>query len=51
MTGLQQGVRRHGGMYYGWPMPFAVAVAQITSWGVLYYAFTVFLEPMRSEFG
>jgi MFS family permease len=38
-------------MYYGWPMLFAVAVAQITSWGVLYYAFTVFLEPMRSEFG
>ncbi len=37
--------------YYGWPMLFAVAIAQITSWGVLYYAFTVFLDPMQREFG
>jgi MFS family permease len=51
MTGLQREIRRHGGVYYGWPMLFAVAIAQITSWGVLYYAFTVFLEPMRQEFG
>jgi MFS family permease len=39
------------GLYYGWPMLFAVAIAQITSWGVLYYAFTVFLDPMQREFG
>jgi MFS family permease len=32
-------------------MLFAVAIAQITSWGVLYYAFTVFLDPMQREFG
>jgi MFS family permease len=37
--------------YYGWPMLFAVAIAQITSWGVLYYAFTVFLDPMQRELG
>jgi MFS family permease len=37
--------------YYGWTMLFAVAIAQITSWGVLYYAFTVFLDPMQQEFG
>lgn len=32
-------------------MLFAVAIAQITSWGVLYYAFTVFLDPMQRAFG
>jgi MFS family permease len=32
-------------------MLLAVAVAQITSWGVLYYAFAVFLAPMQAEFG
>ena len=32
-------------------MLFAVAIAQITSWGVLYYAFTVFLDPMQRELG
>ncbi len=29
----------------------AVALAQVTSWGILYYGFTIFLAPMRAELG
>ena len=29
----------------------AVALAQVTSWGVLFYSFSVFLSPMRAELG
>lgn len=38
-------------IYYGWVMLVAVALAQITSWGVLFYSFAVFLTPMREELG
>jgi MFS family permease len=48
---IQRGIDYTRGIYYGWTMLFAVAVAQITTWGVLYYSFTVFLEPMNREFG
>lgn len=32
-------------------MLLAAAVGQITSWGVLFYSFTVFLAPMQAELG
>lgn len=38
-------------LYYGWKMLVLVALAQMTSWGVLYYSFSVFLTPMQREFG
>lgn len=38
-------------LYYGWPMLGAVAVAQLVSWGVLYYGFSVFVPPVRRELG
>ena len=38
-------------LYYGWVMLLAVSAAQATSWGVVYYAFSVFIAPMRAEFG
>lgn len=38
-------------VYYGWVMLFAVSFTEMTSWGVLYYAFTVFLKPMQSSLG
>ena len=40
-----------GRVYYGWTMLTLVALAQVTSWGVLYYAFAVFLTPMHAELG
>ena len=42
---------RRGGVYYGWIMLPATALAQVTSWGILYYGFTVFLAPMGAETG
>lgn len=43
--------RRSAGLFYGWIMLTATALAQVTSWGILYYGFTVFLAPMRAELG
>ncbi len=37
--------------YYGWKLVAALAVTEAVSWGVLYYAFTVFLSPMHRELG
>jgi MFS family permease len=38
-------------VYYGWLMLTAVSTAQVVSWGVLYYAFSVFVAPMQAELG
>lgn len=38
-------------IYYGWPMLVGVATAQVVSWGILYYAFSVFVAPMQAELG
>lgn len=38
-------------VYYGWPMLVAVSSAQVVSWGILYYAFSVFVAPMQAERG
>jgi MFS family permease len=38
-------------IYYGWPMLTAVSTAQVVSWGILYYAFSVLLTPMQVELG
>lgn len=35
--------------YYGWRMLAAVAMAQLVSWGVLYYAFSALMLPMRDD--
>lgn len=45
------GVRAFGGLYYGWIMLLALAATQVTSWGVLYYGFAVFVGPMQRELG
>lgn len=42
---------RARGYYYGWPMLAAVALGQVTSYGVLFYGFTVFLGPMGADLG
>lgn len=40
-------VRHH----YGWVLVGTLGVTETISWGVLYYAFTVFLRPMEEELG
>ncbi|KAB8333755.1 MFS transporter [Scytonema tolypothrichoides VB-61278] len=47
---MLQRLLRHP-VYYGWPMLVAVSTAQVVSWGILYYAFSVFVTPMQVELG
>jgi MFS family permease len=44
-------VRRPRGTYYGWTIVWTLAVTETVSWGILYYAFAVFLVPMQTELG
>ncbi|MFT4039813.1 MAG: MFS transporter [Thermomicrobiales bacterium] len=37
--------------YYGWRIVWTLALTETVSWGILFYAFTVFLAPMQAELG
>lgn len=37
--------------YYGWRIVAVLAITETVSWGILYYAFAVFLLPMQHELG
>ena len=37
--------------YYGWVVAGTLAVTETVSWGILFYAFSVFLVPMQRELG
>ncbi len=37
--------------YYGWYIAVTLAFTETISWGILYYAFTVFIHPMEAELG
>ena len=45
------GVPPQRSFYYGWAIAGTLAVTETASWGVLYYAFAVFLVPMQEELG
>jgi MFS family permease len=38
-------------VYYGWVLMVALGVTETLSWGILYYAFAVYLAPMEAELG
>jgi MFS family permease len=38
-------------MKNGWALVWALAVAQLVSWGSLYYSFSLFVVPMEAELG
>ncbi len=38
-------------IYYGWRMLLGLSVAEVTAWGILYYSFSVFLNPMHDALG
>lgn len=40
-----------GRIYYGWIQVATLAFTEMTSWGILYYTFGVFLLPMQQELG
>ena len=37
--------------FYGWTIAWTFALTETISWGILYYAFSVFLVPMQEQFG
>ena len=37
--------------YYGWNIVYTLAFTETISWGVVYYAFSVFIVPLEQEFG
>ena len=37
--------------YYGWTIIWTLAVTETVTWGILFYAFSVFLVPMQQELG
>ena len=39
------------GRYYGWTIAWGLGVTTTVSWGILFYAFSVFLQPMEVELG
>ena len=42
---------RHAPLSRAWAIVGALSVTETVSWGILYYAFAVFLLPMREELG
>src|SRR6266545_6928217 len=38
-------------LYYGWFLLTTLGATETISWGILYYAFTVYLAPMEAEQG
>lgn len=38
-------------LYYGWIMVSTLAVTETISWGILYYAFSIFMLPMQHDYG
>jgi MFS family permease len=38
-------------LYYGWVLVITLGITETISWGILYYAFTVFLAPMETDLG
>ena len=37
--------------YYGWNIVSTLALTETVSWGIIYYAFSVFIVPLEQEFG
>jgi len=46
-----QWLRKREPHYYGWTIAFVLAITTTVSYGVLFYAFSVFIAPMEAEFG
>jgi sugar phosphate permease len=37
--------------YYGWKIVGTLSLTETVSWGILFYAFSIFLSPMRDDLG
>jgi MFS family permease len=38
-------------LYYGWNIAVTLAITETISWGIIFYAFSVFITPMEAELG
>lgn len=38
-------------LYYGWYITLTLAITELVSWGILYYAFSVLQKPLQLEMG
>jgi MFS family permease len=38
-------------LYYGWVLVVTLGITETISWGILHYAFTVYLGPMEADLG
>jgi MFS family permease len=41
----------NGRFYYGWYITLTLAITETISWGIIHYAFSVFITPMEIELG
>lgn len=48
---MSRRINPRGGLYYGWVMLLALSCTQVVSWGILYYGFSVFLNPIGDDLG
>lgn len=48
---MQQERESGRSLYYGWVIVSTLAVTEMISWGILYYAFSVLQTPMEKEMG
>lgn len=46
-----QAIRQGNRFYYGWVITIALAFTETLSWGIIFYAFTVFITPMEADLG
>ena len=44
-------ILKRGPVYYGWYIALALAITETVSYGVMFYAFSVFITPMEAELG
>lgn len=44
-------MKSRGRVFYGWKLVVGLSWTELISWGILYYAFSVFITPMRRQLG
>jgi hypothetical protein len=48
---MQQTRQENSIRYYGWAVAASLAITELTSWGILFYSFSVMVTPMRADLG
>jgi MFS family permease len=48
---MRQTSNEHTLRYYGWAVAASLAITELTSWGILFYSFSVMVTPMSTDLG